>query len=193
MRNDMIDAVTVSNEADDIKQAKSIMKSALAKLTETTENAIQLTKTNIQNYVTTLMTCIVAVAGWKADPYTDDFKSGKNTARAALKAMNGTPLTDLQSFDIGTLNEQYDRPPGHTSHVWSTPAQRIISSMEQLYQSLKDKVTLTDMIDALKMSFNAQTGKTYDALLKGGRQTRRNLRKRALRKRHTRKYFRRIE
>lgn len=191
MRNDMIDAVTISNETDDIKKAKNIMKSALEKLENTTENAVALTKRDINNYVTTLMTCMVAVAGWGANPEANNFKNGKNTARAAFKAMNGAPLTDLQSFDIGTLNEQYDSPLGHTA-VWHTPAQRIISSMEQLYQSLKDKVILQDMIEALKMSFKAQTNKPYDALLarEGGRQTRRALRKRALR---TRKHFRRIE
>lgn len=184
MRNDIIGTVTISNEADDIKQAKTIMKSSLEKLKNTTENAVALTKTNINNCVTTLMTCMVAVAGWGANPEANNFKNGKNTARAAINAMNGAPLMDLQSFDIGTLNKQYDRPPEHTA-VWSTPAQRIISSMEQLYQSLEEKTTLKDMIEALKISFEKQTDKPYDELLarKGGRQTRRAFRKRNLRTR----------
>ena len=190
MRNDIIGTVTISNEADDIKQAKTDMKSALEKLRNINDNALALTKTNIENYVTTLMTCMVAIAGWKADPYTDDFKSGKNTARAALKAMNGALLTDLQSFDIA-VNEQYTPPPGHKA-AFITPVQRMLQSMSTMLQSLNGKTTIQEFMDAIKTSFEAQTGKTYYDLLnpKGGRQTRRARRKRALRKRHTRKHFR---
>jgi hypothetical protein len=192
IRNEIYNSINIANSNDDVQRANTIMRDALNTLHTTSNNALSLTLPNIQQYTTTLMTCMVALAGWKANPSMNNANFGKNTARAAIQAMNGPELSDLQSFTID-VNENDTPPPGHKA-AFLTPSEMMLDAIALLLQSLNGKTTIQEYTDAMKASFKNQTGKSYDLLIKtGGRQTRRNLRKHPLRNRLTRKNFRRIK
>jgi len=193
VRDEIDKSINNINSNNDVQRAKTIMRDALNTLHTTSNNALYLTLPIIQKYTTTLMTCMVALAGWKANPSTNNAKAGKITARAAIQAMNGPELSDLQSFTIN-VNENYTPPSGHTSS-FLTPSEMMLDAIARLLQSLNGKTTIQEYTDAMKASFENQTGKSYDDLLRktGGRQTHRNLRKHPLRNRLTRKNFRRIK
>lgn len=185
VRDNIYNSINIANSNNDVQHAKTIMRDALNILHTTSNNALSLTLPIIQKYTTTLMTCMVALAGWKANPDTDNAKAGKITARAAIQAMNGPELSDLQLFTIN-VNENYTLPSGHKA-VFLTPSKMMLDSMNTMLQSLNGKKTIQEYTDAMKVNFENQTGKPYDELLarEGGRQTRRNLRKRKF---HTRKH-----
>ena len=106
VRDEIDKSINNINSNNDVQRAKTIMRDALNTLHTTSNNALYLTLPIIQKYTTTLMTCMVALAGWKANPSTNNAKAGKITARAAIQAMNGPELSDLQSFTIN-VNENY--------------------------------------------------------------------------------------